>query len=329
MMSAPTKTSAPIGTTTPEPARVPAAAQRRSGRISKEIPIVLSGSDTGGRQFSETTKTLVLSRHGASVLSHYKLVPEQEIFLLAVGTKQEIEVRICGEIGEGEYGYIYGVAFVDPSVNYWEIEFPPAEGLERDLSRVTLECTGCRQRAVVEFDATEMDVYLVNQGALRYCKRCLNSTAWKITTEPAAPEAPVRPKQEAAAAAAPAWMETKIETQPVAEPVAELPVAVTPPPNRRKERRTKVKFSACIRCAGASDEIVACEDMSRGGFSFRSSKQYPEETPLEVALPYTPGQVAIFVPARIGNVRKLQDGKGYRYGAAYMRSPKKEEITTW
>jgi hypothetical protein len=201
MMSAPTKTNAPLGTATPETARAPATAQRRSGRISKEIPIVLSGSDTGGRQFSETTKTLVLSRHGASVLSHYKLIPEQEIFLLAVGTKREVEVRVCGEIGEGEYGYIYGVAFVDPSVNYWEIEFPPAGGLEKDLSRVTLECTGCRQRAVVEFDATEMDVYLVNQGALRYCKRCLNSTAWKITTEPAAPEAPVRPKQEAAAAA--------------------------------------------------------------------------------------------------------------------------------
>jgi PilZ domain len=313
MMSAPTRTSNPIGTPTAEPARAPTTVRRRSGRISKEIPVVLSGSDTGGRQFSETTKTLVLSRHGASVLSRYKLVPEQEIFLLAVGTKREVEVRICGQIGEGEHGYIYGVAFVDPTVNYWEIEFPPVRGLEKDLSRVTLECTGCRQRAAVEFDATEMDVYLVNESALRYCKRCLNSTAWKITTEPTAPEAPVGPKHEAAA---PAQQETKLETELAAES------SVKPPPNRRKDRRTKVKFSACIRCAGAADEIVACEDVSRGGFCFRSSRQYPEETLLEVALPYTPGQVPIFVPARIGNVRKLQDGRIYRYGAAYVRSPR-------
>jgi hypothetical protein len=307
---------------------MPAALRRRSGRISKEIPIVLSGGDTEGRQFSETTKTLVLSRHGASVLSHYKLVPEQEIFLLAAGTKREVEVRICGQIGEGQHGYIYGVAFVDPSVNLWEIEFPPVEELEKDLSRVTLECTGCRQRAVVEFDATEMDVYLVNQSSLRYCTRCLHSTSWKITTEPPAPEAPVRPKREAAALAVTARTETKIETQLLAEPVAEPPVAVTPPPNRRKERRTKVKFSACIRCAGATDEIVACEDMSRGGFSFRSSREYPEETLLEVALPYTPGQEPIFVPARIGNARKLQAGI-YRYGAAYIRSPKPKNTATW
>jgi hypothetical protein len=320
-MSAPTRTSAPTGTATS--ARVPAAARRRSGRISKEIPIVLSGSDTDGRQFSETTKTLVLSRHGASVLSHYKLVPEQEIFLLAVETKREVEVRICGEIGEGEHGYIYGVAFVDPLVDFWRIEFPSVGELEKDLNRVTLECTGCGQRAVVEFDATEMDVYLVNECSLRYCKRCQNSTAWKITTEAVRPEAPARPRQEAAA---PARTEAKMDIQPVAErcvtPVAE--VSATLPPNRRKERRTTVKFSACIRCSGASEEIVACEDMSRGGFSFRSSREYPEETLIEVALPYTPGQVAIFVPAQIGNVRKLQGGKTHRYGAAYIRSSKDE-----
>jgi len=316
-MSAPTRTSPPIQTAALEPASLPAALRRRSGRISKEIPIVLSGSDTGGRQFSETTKTLVLSRHGASVVSRYKLVPEQEIFLLAVGTKREVEVRICGEIGEGTEGHIYGVAFVDPSLNYWEIEFPSAGGLEKDLRRVTLECTGCRQRAVVEFDATEMDVYLVNQSSLRYCRRCLNSTVWKITTERPAPEA-VAPKHEAAA---PALKETKLETEPVAEP------SVAPPPNRRRERRTKVRFSACIRCAGATDEIVACEDMSRGGFSFRSNNEYPQKTLIEIALPYTPGQVPIFVAAQIVNVRKLQGGKGYRHGAAYIRSSRK--TTTW
>jgi PilZ domain len=295
-----------------------ATARRRSGRISREIPIVLSGSDTEGRQFSETTKTLVLSRHGASVVSRYKLLPEQEFFLLAAGTNRVVEVRICGEIGEGQDGHIYGVAFVDPQANFWEIEFPPVEGSEKDLSRVTLECTACGRRTVVEFDATEMDVYLVNQRSLRYCRHCLSSTAWKITTQPAALEAPVAPKREPAA---PPSNETKLETEPAAEP------SVTPPRNRRKDRRTKVQFSACIRCAGAKDEVVACEDASRGGFSFRSSRKYPEETLIEVALPFTPGQVPIFVSAQIVNVRKRRDA--YRHGAAYIRSSKPVKVTTW
>jgi len=303
---------------TPEPVYVSAAGRRRSGRKTKELPIVLSGSDTEGRQFSETTKTLVLSRHGASVLSRHKLIPEQEIFLLAVETKREVEVRICGEIGEGKDGYVYGVAFLDPSVNFWEMEFPPADELEKDLMRVTLECTGCRQRAAVDFDATELDVYLVNEGSLRYCKRCLNSTIWKIAAGAAAPEVPAGPKQDAASAA---QKETKQETLPAIEPSGK------PPANRRKERRTKVKFDACIRCSGTIEEVVACEDASRGGFSFRSSRQYPEDTLIEVALPYTPEQVPIFISARIVNVTRLKDGIAYRHGAAYIQSPRNSN--TW
>jgi hypothetical protein len=260
MKSAQTRADLSGSGISPEPVQVSAAGRRRSGRISKEVSIVLSGSDTEGRQFSESTETLVLSRHGASVLSRHKLIPEQETFLFAVEAKREVEVRICGEIGKGEDGHIYGVAFVDPSVNFWEIEFPPvAEDLEKELTRVTLECTGCRQRAVVQFDATEMDVYTVNEGTLRYCKRCLNSTNWKITTDEDANDA--RPQQGA-----------KPEMALGTRPSAMLP------PNRRKERRTKVKFNACIRSSGVIDEIVACEDMSRGGFSFRSSRQYSEET---------------------------------------------------
>jgi len=43
--------------------------KRRSGRIAKELPIVLLGTDTAGKVFAEETKTVVLSRHGAGVVS--------------------------------------------------------------------------------------------------------------------------------------------------------------------------------------------------------------------------------------------------------------------
>src|SRR2546430_13608492 len=38
-------------------------------RIPKEIPILLIGSDLGGKVFSEHTSTILLSLHGAGVLS--------------------------------------------------------------------------------------------------------------------------------------------------------------------------------------------------------------------------------------------------------------------
>jgi hypothetical protein len=334
--------------------------QRRSGRISKEIAIILSGSDIEGLQFSETTKTLVLSRHGGSVLSRHKLVPEQEIFLRAVGAYREADVRVCGEIGECEEGHIYGVAFVDPLVDFWGIYFPPPDESGKDLVSVTLECTVCGRHAAVQFDATEMDVYIANDGGPRFCKRCLTSTFWKITTEAAAPEPeapmPVAQKPEA-------QRDAQEEPNVRASPVAEAPTK--PPRDRRKERRTNVNLTACIRSSGATkealeqllsemkkrhgaaqgteptaedwkelvesykkyfreyDEIVACVDISFAGFCFHSSRQYSEKEMIEVAVPYTAGAVPKFVLARIKNVRKLQEGNVYRYGAAYIRSIRK------
>ncbi len=156
------------------------ATVRRSGRISKEIPIILSGGDASGRQFSERTRTLLLSLHGASVICHYKLVPEQEAYLRVISNNREIEVRVCGQIGERDDGYIYGAAFTNPDIDFWRIELPPAGALPSDLIPVTLECPGCRRRVSLQFDATEMDVYAVNEGMLRYCSRCGLSTVWKI-----------------------------------------------------------------------------------------------------------------------------------------------------
>lgn len=301
-----------------EPKQVPGLTVRRSGRISKEIAVLVSGSDADGRQFSERTKTLVLSRHGASLLSHHKLVPEQEFFLRSLSNNREIEVRVCGEIGEREDGYIYGVAFVDPRVDFWEVEFPPSQNLPISLTPMTLECTGCKARVAVRFDAMEMDVYAVNDGVIRYCRHCLISTVWKRAMGEAVPAKAADPKPEP-----PPEPKQEVQAAPVVKTPATPPPAAAAIPNRRRERRTKLKCSACIRCSGASEDVVECEDMSRGGFGFRSSRQYPEETMIEVAIPYTPGGTSIFVPARIANVRELQPGKLFRYGAAYLSSGKK------
>jgi hypothetical protein len=47
---------------------------RRSGRVSVAVPILIIGSDAEGRVFSEETHTVVLSRHGAGIVSQYKLI---------------------------------------------------------------------------------------------------------------------------------------------------------------------------------------------------------------------------------------------------------------
>ena len=305
-----------------EPIQAAAAGVRRSGRISKEIAILFSGADAAGRAFSEETRTLVLSLHGASVLCQHKLIPEQEAYLRVISSNREIEVRICGQIGEREDGYIYGVAFADPDIDFWGIEFPPAEGLPMDLIPVTLECSGCHRQVDLQFDATEMDVYTVNEGALRYCSQCGASTLWRIAAKRIAPKVQAATPEAEAVLAEAITAQPQPAVQPAPEPVVS-PVALPPQPNRRSERRMKVKFNACIRVPGRSDDVVPCEDVSRGGFSFHSSREYAVETLIEAAVPYTHGAISIFVPAQIANVSPLQNGKLFRYGAAYIRSAKR------
>jgi hypothetical protein len=103
-------------------------------------------------------------------------------------------------------------------------------------------------------------------------------------------------------------------------PVPATPAA--PPANRRRYPRVKVTYSACIRHPDRGDEIVTCEDMSKGGLRFKSRKQYYAQSLIEVAVPYHPGQPAIFVPARIVFVESLPEQSLFRCGIEYFKPTK-------
>src|SRR5882762_10176957 len=81
---------------------------RRSSRIPKEIPILLVGSDMEGKVFSEQAKTVLLSRHGAGIVSENKLSAEQELIIRSLETNKEAEVRVVGQLGAVGNNYPYG-----------------------------------------------------------------------------------------------------------------------------------------------------------------------------------------------------------------------------
>ncbi len=150
-----------------------------------EIPILLLGTDTTGKVFSEETKTVVLSRHGAGIVSQFAFAPDEVLTLRLPGSENVAEIRMVGQIG-GEPGrYVYGVTFVDPDPHFWPVEFPPPESFELASPRIPLECSLCRARQNVEQHEIEEDVYSVNGNVLRYCARCGASTPWtKSPSEP-------------------------------------------------------------------------------------------------------------------------------------------------
>ena len=278
---------------------------RRSSRIPKEIAILLVGSDMEGKVFSEETKTVVLSRHGAGIVSQYKLIPEQELILRRLDTNKETEIRVVGQIGSQSGNFTYGVAFLDSSVNFWGVEFPSLTESERLARRALLECSSCKHREAVDHSDLEGDVFAINEGIVRFCKNCGSSTFWKKASGDF---------HDVAASPEPAPEQQTLSSQ-MSAAVAQKPVIL--PENRRKHIRTKVNYKACIRQPGQTLDVVVCEDMSRGGLRFKSRKRYFERSTIEVAVPYSPGAQSIFVHARIVFVQELPDEKLFRCGVAY------------
>jgi hypothetical protein len=285
---------------------------RRSSRIPKEIPILLVGSDMEGKVFSEQAKTVLLSRHGAGIVSEYKLSPEQELILRSLETNKEAEVRVVGQLGSYRESYTYGVAFLDQNIDFWGIEFPPVSQSEKDANRVSLQCASCKSREMVVQSDLESDVYLVNEGIVRFCKNCGSSTFWKGADDTVDGQA------------APQQIEEKPDfPEPSATEPIDSPSDLKPslrPENRRKHVRTKVKFKGCVRTFAFGDDIVTCDDISRGGLRFKSRKRYAVKTDIEVAAPYSPGSPNIFVRAQIVHVEEVPGEKTFRCGVAYAKS---------
>jgi PilZ domain len=375
--------------------------KRRSGRIAKELDIVLLGTDTTGKVFSEPTKTVVLSRHGAGIVSRYRFTPDEVLILRLPDSSKEAEVRLVGQIG-GEPGrYIHGVAFVDPDPHFWPMEFPPpesSESFESGSQPLMLECSLCKERQTVEPHEIEEDVYSVNGNILRYCESCGTATPWKKAVGEALPasgvaaskapmkapvpspvprectELPLRAASPIAAliqprtashlaASGPAPSRysgasalaefSSFGEEPASQDVASATAVLQPPEvaaaspredadissvnpeavpeplldangkriNRRKHMRIRVNFSARVRQAGHSDEIVECENVSKGGLCFHSLQKYALNSLMEIAAPYSPGEAALFVRAKIKRIEALSGGLVFRYGLEYMKSP--------
>jgi PilZ domain len=371
--------------------------KRRSGRIAKELPIVLLGTDATGKVFSEETNTVVLSRHGAGVVTRYRFSPDERLTLRLPSSAKEAEIRLVGQIG-GEPGrYVYGVTFVDPNPDFWAMEFPPPDPFEPASQQIALECSMCQTRAEIEQGDIEEDVYSVTGNILRYCEECGTSTPWKKAEGEALPAPPahaVKPNlnpppltpapkisKPSSVAPAPSLAESfepalatsrapavatpsssysaasttsefaslsDIQDSPsVASATAVLPAPVTvtvPPPkksalpvlnlqevprreldangkrvNKRQHVRITVSFSACVRHPAHADEIVECENVSKGGACFHSLQQYPLDSFIEIAAPFSPGEAALFVPAQIKRVEPLSGGLVFRYGVEYTK----------
>jgi PilZ domain len=277
--------------------------RRRGERAYLEVPIRISGANAMGRTFMEDTQTLVVSPSGAKIVSSQILAPNQELDLVCTENGKDAAVLVVGEINsEGDEHY-YGIQLVKPEPDFWGPIFPGHEEASGSFGRALLRCITCSTLELAFLDEIELEVMLAQRHISRYCNRCVDVTQWSQCDAKEAEEAALL----AAQASAP---------HPVTEPVTFESAPRTK--LDRRHRRLALRSPVCIRHATKGDDVATTEDISRGGFRFKSSRVYSVGSLIEAALPYTEGGANIFAQARIAYAEELP-GKGMNvYGVAYL-----------
>jgi hypothetical protein len=268
---------------------------RQSDRVNLRMQVDASWFGNSGIAFKQLAETLLVSRNGGVIRLQEKLFAGQELTLnrKADGDQSKsVRARIVAEIDCEPEGFIYAIAILDPRVDFWDIDFPAPHKSEEALARMLMECSFCQRREVVYLNEMEVKSFEIRKCAARFCKHCDAPSIWIEAQSSANDEA--LPSRSA--------VEERV-----------LP--------RRNRTRVKARVLACIRRRGFQEEVAVCEDLSKGGLSFRSRNHYPEGTRLEVAVPYTPGAGAIFVPIRIVFSQPIAAAGLFRHGAAYLRPP--------
>jgi PilZ domain len=269
---------------------------RQSDRISFRMPVEASWATAAGATFTQTVETLLVSRNGGVLRFTEKLETGQELHLrrhLEGDQWKSTRARVVAEIDQDASGFLYAIHILEPRNDFWDIDFPSPHKGEEALARLLMECSFCQRREVVYLNEMQLKSFEVRKCIARHCRHC---------------DAPS------------IWVESVSELGPVEGDAAagSMEERIIP---RRNRTRVKARVLACIRRRGFAEEVVVCEDLSKGGISFRSRNRYPEGSRVEVAVPFTPGSGAIFVPIRIVFSQAIPTAGLYRHGAAYIKPP--------
>jgi hypothetical protein len=279
------------------------ASLRRTDRVSLTLLLEASGTDSHGEEFREPARTLLINRGGAVIVFGRELTPEQRIRIqrrAASDAHRGSEVRVVGQFGRQKDGYLYGVEIIDSGVDLWGIEFPEIADSAEAVARMLLECSYCRSREVAHLNELELRAFEVNRGIARHCRTCGVPSIWTQAAHEDEKKVTRRTPRGARA--------NDAETEPRE--------------NEQRERqriRLKTRLTACIRQAGADDELAVCEDISPVGMCFRSKRRYHADAQIEVAVPYSPDAANIFLPARIVYSEELAKAGLFRHGTEYSK----------
>lgn len=267
-------------------------------RIRYAFRVHITGCDSSGYDFSQPVRTEVVTRDGGLIVCPMVLTVGDVINLMR-GEKR-VDARVVGQVGLLKEEQLYGIQFLDPSPDFWGINFGLPQ--QEAAGRIVLECGACMTQMVLPLAEIEVLVFESTKVVAHDCPHCGRQTLWM---EPAILGEPDL------LTGADAFHQT-FEARPVRS---------TSINDRRHQRVSMRNTKACIRRPGYVDDVVDVIDLSRGGVHFLSFTDYYRNTVVEVAVPYTEGAGNVYVPAEVVRIQcRPTGGIPGDFGLRYIRN---------
>lgn len=94
--------------------------RRKILRQARKVPLLVYGSGPDKQPFHETAESIDASENGCMLMLQTVVAPGQRLLLMNVRNQEEHECRVA-YVGKRENGRArVGVAFVRPSLQFWE-----------------------------------------------------------------------------------------------------------------------------------------------------------------------------------------------------------------
>jgi hypothetical protein len=228
------------------------ATSRRSERVLLRIPIKVEGKDALGKEFEETTYTLVVNRSGGLIVVSHLLQPGAVLKITNLRNQVSCSFQVVVRATKSLSGIPeWGVKCLEPEVEIWGVHFPTRteEPAQTGLVHVLLECQECFSREMAALTGEQYQSLVAHSSLSSPCPKCATTTDWRF-----------------------AFIEVGIhEVSPVfrAPPGSGL----IPPSEdeKRREKRLGVKLPLAVRLPDGNEEASTTENISKSGLCFACS----------------------------------------------------------
>jgi PilZ domain-containing protein/transcription initiation factor TFIIS-like protein len=269
--------------------------QRRSRRIFMRVPIRVRGRDESGKEFSEETTTIEISRGGARIC--LKSVPgfgtSLEVTNLSTRTSSSfLVIHPCSQSYSGLPEW--GIACPKPSADFWGLAFGEGSDEHELVISALLACKECGRKETIKL--TQLQYRGLEEESLlnHACPNCQKTTVWEIVVG----------EEEDPKMALPDSPSVKTVEWPGGE--------------RRGRKRLAVTAPILVATTQGATEVTEIYDISKGGLKFASVLELDYGDEIQVTVNYAGSENARAESCRVVWRKPKEKASRYIYGVEFI-----------